>query len=194
MTSAIVLAAGLSSRMGDNNKLLLPYKNKTIIENTLQSIISSPIKEVIIVLGKDYEKITPLIKHLPVQIEMNENFSSGLTSSIQAGILKANGSAYMLCLADMVLISSEEYKFIYSQFEKALLSDPKVIGVPVYEGKKGNPVVFSSFYKNSILNHIPKDGCKEIVQMNQQHVFNIPMKSDHILRDMDTIADYEKFK
>jgi molybdenum cofactor cytidylyltransferase len=194
MISAIVLAAGLSTRMGDNNKLLLPYKNKTIIENTVHSINSSSIKEIIIVLGKDYEKIIPLIQHLPVHIELNENFSAGLTSSIQAGILKANGSAYMFCLADMVLITSEEYTFICSEFEKAFLSDPKVIGVPVYEGKKGNPVVFSSFYKDSITNHIAIDGCKEIVQMNQQHVFNISMKSDHILRDVDTMADYEKLK
>lgn len=194
MVSAIVLAAGLSSRMGNNNKLLLPYNNRTIIENTLQSIISSSIKEIIIVLGKDHEKIIPLIKHMPVQVEINENYNSGLTSSIQAGILKATGSGYMLCLADMVLITSEEYKFISSEFEKAFLVDPKTIGVSFYEGKKGNPVVFSSYYKNSILDHIPKDGCKKIVQMNHHHVLHIPMKSDHILKDIDTMADYEKLR
>jgi len=100
----------------------------------------------------------------------------------------------MFCLADMVLITSEEYSYINTEFENGLLSNPKTIGVPFYEGKKGNPVIFSSFYKNYILSHIPKDGCKEIVQMNPQHVLTIPMKSDHILRDIDTMADYENLR
>ena len=67
MLSAIVLAAGSSERMGDQNKLLLPYKNKTVIEHVVESIYEAGLEEIIVVVGHESEKINAGLRNFPVQ-------------------------------------------------------------------------------------------------------------------------------
>ena len=71
MLSAIVLAAGLSKRMGQQNKLLLSYKTKTIIETTLENILASGIKDIIVVTGHEHTQVEAAVQHLPVRIIFN---------------------------------------------------------------------------------------------------------------------------
>src|SRR4051812_43563463 len=105
MLSAIVLAAGLSQRMGNINKLLLKYNGKTIIETTLENILASEVDEVIVVTGYEDEKVKDVMKLLPVTITYNEDYAKGMTTSIQCGIEGAKESGYMICLADMFMIT-----------------------------------------------------------------------------------------
>src|SRR4051812_30983807 len=107
MVTAIVLAAGLSKRMGSINKLLLQYKGKTIIETTLINILASKIDEVIVVTGHEEEKVQAAIQHLPVTIIHNSDYAKGMTTSIQIGIKHAKESGYMICLGDMFKITSD---------------------------------------------------------------------------------------
>src|SRR5205823_7521291 len=123
MVSAIVMAAGLSSRMGEQNKLLLPFKNKSIIETTIANIIGAGMEEIIIVLGHEADKIKNAIIDLPVKTIYNPDYKNGLTGTIQQGIRQAKGNGFMLCLSDMVLINSGEYKKIKDAFEKQVLID-----------------------------------------------------------------------
>ena len=81
MVTAIVLAAGLSQRMGAVNKLLLQYKGKTIIETTLTNILASGIKEIIVITGHEAEKVKGVIQYLPVLIIDNPNYAKGMTTS-----------------------------------------------------------------------------------------------------------------
>ena len=60
MLTAIVLAAGMSRRMGGENKLLLPFDSKTMLETTLDHILAANVEEVIVVIGHDAEKIRQL--------------------------------------------------------------------------------------------------------------------------------------
>src|SRR5664279_2050298 len=98
MVSAAILAAGSSARMGDVNKLLLPFHNKTIIETVTENIIASGIEEVIVVLGYEGKKIQAALQHLPVNFVNNPRYEKGMTTSIQQGIGIANGNGYMLSL------------------------------------------------------------------------------------------------
>jgi molybdenum cofactor cytidylyltransferase len=192
MVTAIVLAAGSSQRMGDVNKLLLKYKNKTIIETTIENIITAKLNKVIVVTGYETEKIKAVIEHLPVDIIYNSTYEKGMTTSIQAGIEHAKEGGYMICLADMFMISPEEYVLMKKTFEKSFRLNAKYIYVPRYKEKKGNPVIFSPYYKDAILEHKEMEGCKEILQSNMENIFWIDMPNDHILQDMDFYEDYEK--
>src|SRR5437763_6613421 len=116
MVSDIVMAAGLSTRIGTDNKLLLPFRHKNVIETTLGNIIGSGIKEIIVVLGHEAEKVQNSISHLNVRITINPEYSSGLTSSIKSGVRISNGIGYLLCLADMVLIETVAYRLICDGF------------------------------------------------------------------------------
>jgi molybdenum cofactor cytidylyltransferase len=193
MLSAIVLAAGLSKRMGEQNKLLLPYKNKTIIEITLDNIIASGINDINVITGYEHEQVEASIKHLPVKIIFNPAYEKGMTTSIQQGVSHAGENGYMICLADMFLVTSAEYTFLKAEFERALQQNKKCICVPKYKEEKGNPVIFSSFYKEAILQHTEMEGCKTIVQSNKENIYYIEIPGDHILQDLDYYTDYEKF-
>lgn len=193
MLSAIVLAAGLSKRMGNINKLLLQYKNKTIIETTLENILASSMNEVIVVTGHETEKVKTVVQHLPVTIVYNPDYEKGMTSSIQCGIEHAKENGYMICLADMFIITSEEYALLKTVYEENFTSNTKYIYLPRYNNEKGNPVIFSPSYKNAILEHKEMEGCKAIVQSNKENIFWVDMPTNHVLQDMDYYEDYEGF-
>ncbi len=186
--SAIVLAAGLSSRMGAINKMGLIYQGKPIVHHVIDQLSKSEAFEIIIVTSVVSKELFPGRK-----ITLNERFETGMTSSIQAGVAASleEADGYMICLGDQPLIQTEDYDQIIEAFDKHLKDDLKVITLPTFDGKKGNPVLFSSHYKNDILNHQQPEGCKEIVQINKSHVVFRALKTSAILQDVDRPEDYE---
>src|SRR5262249_37749992 len=129
----------------------------------------------------------------PVQILVNTKFENGMTSSIQKGVDAAHGKGYMICLADMVAIEPGEYKKMKEEFLRAYSKDSKCIGQPFFGNKRGNPVIFSDYYRQEILSHADPEGCREIVQTNSNHVFRIEMDTNHVLIDLDTPGDFGRF-
>lgn len=191
MLSAIVLAAGSSRRMENKNKLLLPYRGKTVLTHTLDNILSAGIEEVIVITGHEAAYIQDAIRGLPVRTAHNSQFASGMTSSIQAGVSAATGNGYMICLSDMVLVTPEEYGILIKAFENQFAKDPRCICLPEYQGEKGNPVIFSGFYRDALLQHPEPEGCKSLVQAHPEHQHRVSMPSDHILIDMDDPGEYQ---
>ena len=95
MVIAIVLAAGLSRRMGEVNKLLLPFGEKTILETTLDNILSSNIEVVLIVIGHEAPQVKKVLddylrrdseSRRKFFIVENPDYEKGMTTSIQAGV------------------------------------------------------------------------------------------------------------
>ena len=74
----------------------------------------------------------------------------------------------------------------------AYLENPNAIVVPYFNGQKGNPAIFSTQYQADILAHEQMDGCKAIIQQNQQHVVKVNMPTNHTLVDIDTPKAYEE--
>ncbi len=192
MLTAIVLAAGMSKRMGAQNKLLLPYDQSTVIRTVVENILNANNKEVIVVVGYEAAAIKNALQNLPVLFIDNPNYETGMTSSIQQGVQQATGNGYMICLADMVLISPAEYAIVKNHFEQQMILNEKCICLPVYNNQKGNPVIFSSFYKTAILNNKDPEGCKQIVQASKENIAWLQMSTDHIITDMDDYETYQR--
>ncbi len=193
--SVIVLAAGLSSRMGVENKLLLSFQSKTILETTISNILEANIGEVIVVVGHEAERLKAVLKSRFPDIKIVENpyFEKGMTTSIQTGIRAAkNTEGYAICLTDMVLIQPYEYRLLAQQFLDFYKQDEKVIIQPIFKEKRGNPVIFSHFYKKSILETIDTEGCRSVVQAYKKHVKLVEMPTNHVLQDVDFKEDYER--
>ena len=115
MISSILLAAGLSKRMGGENKLTKKIQGIPLIKHSVKNILASSINELIIVLGYQKEIIEKLIdKHEKVKFIFNKDFESGMASSIKVGInhLSDNSEAFFICLADMPMVSSNIYDFL----------------------------------------------------------------------------------
>lgn len=192
MLSAIVLAAGLSKRMGSANKLLLTYKTKTVVKTVVENIIAAGIEEVIVVTGYEHELIQNALLNLPVKIIYNPAYERGMTTSIQTGLTHAYGNGYMICLSDMLLLTSEHYAALKASFEQQVQVDKKCICIPVFNGQKGNPVIFSSFYRELILQSGYMEGCKNIIADYKENVHLVQMNTSNILIDIDYPEDYNK--
>jgi molybdenum cofactor cytidylyltransferase len=193
MLSIIVLAAGLSSRMGKANKLRLPFKEKTILQATLHNIIEADLGEILVIVGHErdlIEKDLAVFKD-KIKIIYNERFESGMTSSIQAGVQNSdeNTEGYMICLSDMPLLQSIDYQRI-RDFYLEKKDNHYPIVQPTYKGQQGNPVIFHSIYKKALLDLKNTEGGKIILQANKENVHFIEMLTDAILLDADTPEMY----
>ena len=192
MLSAIILAAGLSSRMGADNKMLLPFNNKPAVAVIVETIIEAGVKDIIVVTGYEAEDIKDVLKKYEVQFTHNKRYNEGMTSSIQQGVTAAKGNGYMICLSDMVMITAAEYGLLEDAFEERIVVDAACICLPQYKNEKGNPVIFSAFYRESILHNREPEGCKNVVQLNKEHLYKVAMNTPHILQDFDYPDDYNK--
>jgi len=183
MISAILLSAGLSKRMGGENKLTKKINGEPLINHTIKNILASEVDELIIVIGYQSEIIKKLVdKNDKIKFVLNENFEKGMASSIKIGLenLSKKSDAFFICLGDMPLIS----KNIYEQLIK--LKNNKEIIVPTYKGKQGNPVLFSILMKKEIMKLKGDVGAKEILISNKNKILNIETKDKGITIDLDT--------
>ena len=199
MTSAnislILLAAGLSSRMQMGHKLLLPFGEHTLIEETLSKVTQTTAFEKIVVIGHNQEELLPILNSFgSIQVILNPNYKEGLTSSIQKGVSAASKDSrgFMLCLADLPFIAREDYQHVLDAFSNQNTSQP-LIARAVFKKKYGHPVIFSHHFKNDILEHKSPEGCREIIKANAHSVLEVNMATDSILKDVDTNSDYEKY-
>lgn len=194
MVSAIILAAGTSSRMGTPNKLLLPYKDATVVRTVVQQITGTGIQDIIVVTGFESDQVTAALKDLPVHFVYNPYYALGMTSSIQQGVKAARGEGYMICLADMVKITTSQYLQLKEEFEASIETDPSSIVIPFYQQTKGNPVIFSSTFRDQLLQHHNPEGCKKIVEQHASHIHPVQMTNDAVLTDLDNWKQYQQLK
>lgn len=191
MLSAILLAAGSSTRMAPDNKLLLPWQHKPIVWHTANHLLAAGIDDLIVVTGHEAAALTDALHSLPIRFIHNPEHALGLTGSIRSGVHMAHGDGYMICLADMFLVTAPEYFLLRTGFDRQYRQDVRCIILPVYQGHTGNPVIFSSFYRNALLSLPEGEGGKSLVHTHQDHHHRIAMPTDHVLRDLDTPGDYD---
>ncbi|RMH59711.1 MAG: nucleotidyltransferase family protein [Bacteroidetes bacterium] len=190
--SVILLAAGESRRMGDANKLLLPFQGRPLIEHVVRALTNADVDETVVVLGHEAERIRPVLAAYPVRTVLNPDYTAGMTTSIRAGVraAAADGDGFMICLSDLPLIEAAEFTYLANAFRKALATDPQCIVRPVYEGRPGNPVLFSAAYRPAIEAHEAVTGCRGLIKRHRTHVIEVPMATDHVVRDIDTPEAY----
>ena len=193
MISAVVLAAGLSSRMGQQNKLLLPFRDTTIIGNMVDVVLRSRVGETLVIVGHESDRVRAALGQRPVRVVENPDYAQGMGSSVQAGVraVSPQATGIMICLTDLPLLEPEELDQLIAAFEQARRAQGASIIVPAHDGQRGNPVLFSARYREEVLNtRGPVAGCRGIVKRYPQEVLEVQMQQDHILRDMDTLDDY----
>jgi len=187
MISAILLAAGKSKRMIDENKLSKKFKNTPLINHSIKNILFSNIDELIIVLGYEKELINKLIeKNNKIKIIYNKNFESGMASSIKVGLnhLSKKAESFFVCLGDMPMINKEIYNQLISQRNK------KDIIVPTYNDIQGNPVLFSKLMKSSIMTVKGDFGAKKILEQNKDKILKLEINDINITKDFNTKNDF----
>jgi len=186
-TWAIVLAAGLSTRMG-TQKLLLPFDGKTIVEKVVENILSSGIMHIKVVLGSDQVEIAKALKSWTVSFIRNENFQKGMHSSVICGVssLPLTARAVVIFLGDQPFIPAK----VTEKVVAAWRSSGKGIVIPLYEGKRGHPSLYDLKYRNELSNLDPAIGLRSIAQKFPEDICEVETFSPEIIRDIDTKDDY----
>ncbi len=184
--SAIVLAAGCSSRMGDQNKLLLKFHNKTMVSHVIDQLVASRVSNIIVVTGNDFDAVTKSIKQ-KVEFTHNIDYNKGLSSSLKAGIsaLPKAANGVMFCLADMPYITSQHYNLLLESFE------PDKIIVPTSNGKIGNPLIFSKKHFNAFKDLSGDRGARILLRKYPNDVLKTDLGTDSIFNDIDTPEVYQ---
>ena len=187
--SAIILAAGLSKRMGPENKLFLSIDRKSMIDWVIERVIASKATEIIIV-GSELST-DKLLKWRSERVRLIENihYQTGMTSSIQTGVKNASGHGYMICLGDQPNIQTNTY----DQLIEAFQTDESKIILPFFQGQKGNPAIFPGHFREAILAHKEPEGCRAIILDNKSNTNKVEVSDPGILMDIDTKEDYAKY-
>ena len=111
--SALIMGAGLSSRLPGANKLLLDWQGKPILLHTISNVLAAGFHEVLVVLGNDEDEFKSALQGFgnDIKIITNSNYKKGLTSSIQQGVDAADDQThgFIICLGDMVGIKGLDY-------------------------------------------------------------------------------------
>ena len=187
MIAAILLAAGQSKRMIDENKLSKKFQNTPLINHSIKNILSSHIDELIIVVGYQKEIIETLVeKNNKIKIIFNKNFKTGMASSIKVGLslLSRKTESFFICLGDMPMINKKIYNQLISYKNK------KDIIVPTYNGIQGNPVLFPKFMKPSIMSINGDVGAKKILEQNKEKILKVKIDDINITRGFNTKNDF----
>ena len=146
LISAIIMASGFSRRMGEN-KLLMKYNNKFLIEYTLDVISKCNFKDKLIVT--QYEKIKEIGENLDFKVVKNKYPNRGISESIKLGIKNCEESeGYMFFVGDQPLLDKKDIEKLINVFNE----DTSFIVIPKYKNCFGNPVIYPKKYKEDILN------------------------------------------
>jgi len=187
MICALVLAAGESRRMGAP-KLLLPFGDKTIIEHIVDNINQSKADKILVVLGSHREEILSKMADRPVLTVVNHRYREGMLSSIQTGFeaLPKDTAAALVCLGDQPLIPFSVIDALIEVFQKT----KRGIVLPVYQKKRGHPILIDLKHKQEVLNLSPDLGLRALVHNHPQDVQEVEVDTPHILKDIDYPEDY----
>ncbi|HUS86715.1 MAG TPA: XdhC family protein [Bacteroidales bacterium] len=185
---SVILAAGEARRM-KKQKLLLPYGRESIIGTIVQRNLDSKADEVLVVLGSDHERLMEALKGFKIHTIINEDYRKGMLSSVQKGIraLPEKVSAAIIFLGDQPMIQS----WVIDKLIDTFVSKSKRIIIPVNDGKRGHPMLLDRRYFREILNLGGKESLHTIISNHHEDIFEIEVNTTDILRDIDTIDEYE---
>ena len=187
MISAILLAAGESNRMGQP-KQLMPFGQSTIVERTIDNLLNSSVSEIIVVLGYKDEEIRKTIAGKPIKIAINPDYQQGMSTSIIAGLKQVDkrARAVLIALGDQPFVNSQTI----TSLVEAFIANSRGILIPVYQGRRGNPVIFAIKYKGELLNLKGDVGGREIIKRHPDDVLEVAVNCEGVLLDIDTMENY----
>jgi len=188
--TAVVMAAGTSSRMG-HNKLLLPWGDSAVLERTLGNVVLSCVTGMITVVGHEREATEPIaVRYGPTTI--NQDYANGMLSSVQAAVraLPSEVEAALVVLGDQPLVGPD----ILDKVLTAYAENPHGLVAPTFQGRRGNPVIIDRRYFAELLALPASAAPRFLLQKYPDDLLLVDVKSDVILHDLDRPEDYERLR
>jgi molybdenum cofactor cytidylyltransferase len=190
MIAGIVLAAGLSRRMG-RPKLLLPIGGRPVLRISVEGVLAGGVTPVVVVTGAEHREIAAALAGLPVALVNNPSPEAGQASSIRVGVgaLPPDAEAVLIALGDQPFVPARVVAGLLAAFRTA----GKSIVAPRYRAGRGNPVLFGRETFAELREVSGDHGARSVLERNPGRValveFDLPMPED-----VDTPEDYARLR
>jgi molybdenum cofactor cytidylyltransferase len=189
--SAIVLAAGMSRRMGVP-KQLLRLGGKTILQHTLENVRASDVAEIVVVLGHKAERVEKEISTDGIKLVRNQEYQQGMGTSLRTGLaaVSANAKAALIVLADQPFVSAETFDQLIACHQKLR---PQIV-IPTYNGFRGNPVLLDRSVFAELQGVTGDVGCRAIFGNHTENIHKLAVDDAGILLDIDSQEEFQKLE
>lgn len=192
MIAAIILAAGESKRMGQP-KMLLPWRETTVLGQVISVLRSADVDDIVTVTGGFRAQVEEVaLEHRSGVVFNAEYAGNEMLSSIQCGLrsLKAEVEAALICLGDQPQIQERSVWRVREAYE----SKKSSLVVPSYQMRRGHPWLVTRPLWEEILKMKPPQSPRDFLNAHSKEIEYVEVDSASILEDLDTPDDYLKFK
>ena len=189
MIKVILLAAGLSKRMKSENKLIKLYKNKPLINYSLNVLKKSKANKIIIVLGHQYKEVRKIIKkNKKIIFTYNKNYKKGMASSIKMGLKKVskNDKGFIVAQSDMPFVKLSDINKIC----RSIKTKKFLVHALKYKNRLGNPIGFDISLIKKFKNIKGQFGAKFMVKRLKNRTNFINTRSLKSFKDFDKVSDF----
>ncbi|MBE3595667.1 MAG: nucleotidyltransferase family protein [Hydrogenibacillus sp.] len=190
----VILAAGLSSRMG-RPKQWLPLGGKPLFRHSVEAAVHAGLDPVILVAGGDAERMIRAVADLPVEVIDNPDFRQGMSTSLKRGIRAVQGraDACLILLADQPFVSRSLIDALRDAYQAHRAHGTKIVR-PVFQGIPGHPVLVDASlfpYYETLEGDV---GGKAILERFREAMVLLPWDDRRAGVDVDTPEDYRSVR
>lgn len=182
---AIVPAAGRSRRMG-TQKLLLPFAGSTVIGHVVNTLLSSPVRGVVVVTSPDGEAVAVAAKNAGAIVVVNDDPAAEMLTSVRCGIRALPGD----CTAALVALGDQPT--VRPQLIADMIAAGASIVVPTFGGRRGHPLLIGSRWFDDVLTRYDGVGLRGLLADHAHQVLELPVADERVLQDMDDPAAYRR--
>jgi len=185
--AAVVLAAGPSSRFG-SQKMLALLSGRSVVRCTVEHVLASRVDDVVVVVGRDAEAVRGQLAGLPVRCVTNARYTEGQSTSLDAGVASLDSSvrAAVIVLGDQPSVTPEIIDALIDTYRES----GKPVVVPIYQGTRGNPVLFDASLFAELRAVRGDRGARDVIARDPSRVASIEL-DEPMPGDVDRVADLE---
>lgn len=182
--AAIVLAAGRSSRMEGSNKLLATLDGVPLVARVVDAVLASKARPAVVVLGHRAADVKKALAGRAVATVENPEYAGGLSTSVRRGIaaLPEDCAGALFCLGDMPRLTAAHIDRLIAEAERR----PDTILLPVFEGRRGNPVLWPRRMFGELAALSGDVGGRGLLDRHPELLHRVIMPDDGVLIDVDT--------
>lgn len=194
-TAGIILAAGMSTRLG-RLKQLLQIGDSTILAMVIDAAVRSDLDRVVLVLGHEADAVRASLgdrlMNSRISTAVNPRYHEGMSTSLKCGLMEVRDEfpSIMVMMGDQPLVSHDVINLVLGSFR----SSDKDICVPVCKGKRGMPACLTGRYYDGIMGITGDMGAREIIRNNQEDVLTVEVEDPAAFMDVDDQGDIERLK
>lgn len=189
--AALVLAAGQSKRMGENNKLLLPFHGKAVLSHIIEQAEKAELQTIHVITGHQKKEVEKESCRHDVTFIHNDLYEEGMSTSVKLGIqsLPKDIDAVLILLGDMPSITVEIIQKMIAAYNPI---EGRSIIIPTHNGRRGNPILWDREFFEEFKKLDGDMGAKILLTEYQDYIHEVEMETDAIFFDIDTLEAYQR--